>query len=111
MRLDSLTYFGVEVHIQQDGMDILAGFLVTTDPRSGDADHDARIGDRLAPSAWQNVAVTRRHGGRPGTSRSPHLASEALSPADECEGGSPHALAGHVPESPGRSQARAQASM
>jgi hypothetical protein len=32
VRLDSLTYFGVEVHIQQDGMDILTGFLGTIDP-------------------------------------------------------------------------------
>jgi hypothetical protein len=32
VRLDSLTYFGVVVHIQQDGVDILTGPLGTIDP-------------------------------------------------------------------------------
>jgi len=32
VRLDSLTYVGVEVHIQQGGVDILTGSLGTIDP-------------------------------------------------------------------------------
>ena len=32
VRLDSLTYFGVVVHIQQNGVDILTGDLGTIDP-------------------------------------------------------------------------------